>query len=213
MNIETLRKLAGREEIDYGFITSVLKDYAYPRDKISTWLRSGELIRVKKGLYIFGTSVAEHPYSKEVLANHIYGPSAISLLSALSIYGLIPERVDLVTSITNNRAKLFNTPVGVFKYYYLASKKYPVGIILNTVIKEQTFFIASAEKALCDQIYLIDRENKFNDYMALEHYLFNNLRIDEALLLRFKLENLNAICKIYNHQNLFMLYDYLKHRK
>ena len=61
----------------------------------------------KKGLYIFGKSVALQPYSKEVLANLIYGPSAISLSYALSYYGLIPERVHIVTSITNNRIKTF----------------------------------------------------------------------------------------------------------
>lgn len=49
MNIEQLRKLAGREEIDYPFLMSALSNYAWPREKISNWLKSGELIRVKKG--------------------------------------------------------------------------------------------------------------------------------------------------------------------
>lgn len=30
MNIETLRKLAGKEEIDYQFVVSALKGYARP---------------------------------------------------------------------------------------------------------------------------------------------------------------------------------------
>lgn len=54
MKIETLRKLANREEIDYAFVMSALNDYSHPRDKITAWLKSGELIRVKKGLYVFG---------------------------------------------------------------------------------------------------------------------------------------------------------------
>ncbi|MEM1244661.1 MAG: hypothetical protein AAGG80_07595, partial [Pseudomonadota bacterium] len=119
MNIETLRKLAGKEEIDYQFIVSALAGYARPRDKISNWLKSGQLIRVKKGLYIFGKSVALQPYSKEVLANLIYGPSAISLTYALSYYGLIPERVDVITSVTNKRHKSFATCIGEFSYYAL----------------------------------------------------------------------------------------------
>ena len=96
MKLETLRKIAGREEIDYQFLLSILKEYAHPRDKISEWLKSGDLIRVKKGLYIFGKQIAQTSYLLEVLANLIYGPSAISLSYALSFYGLIPERVPLI---------------------------------------------------------------------------------------------------------------------
>lgn len=93
MNIEMVRKLAEREEIDYQFLLSTLSEYARPRDKISEWLKSGDLIRVKKGLYVFGEHIALTPYSHEILANLIYGPSAISLSYALAFYGLIPERV------------------------------------------------------------------------------------------------------------------------
>ena len=50
MNIHQLRNLAGREEIDYLFLTSALQSYSKPRQKISRWLKAGELIRVKKGI-------------------------------------------------------------------------------------------------------------------------------------------------------------------
>ena len=59
MKIETLRKNAGREEIDYPFLLSELKEYSRPRDKITEWLKSGDLIRVKKGLYVFGKNSAQ----------------------------------------------------------------------------------------------------------------------------------------------------------
>lgn len=213
MKIEILRKLAGREEIDYSFIMSALRDYSSPRDKISAWLKSGELIRVKKGLYVFGQNVALQPYSKEVLANLIYGPSAISLTYALSYYGLIPEKVTMITSITNNRAKFFTTPIGDFKYYYLHPNKYTVGITLNTIIKQQNFSIASPEKALCDQIYLIDKNYIFNKIADMEKYLLHFLRIDETLLAKFKLIHLNEICHTYNYSPLFLLYNYIKKRK
>src|SRR5436190_9717139 len=98
MRINLLRKLAEKEIIDYTFLISVLSNYASPRDKITAWLKSGDLIRVKKGLYVFGKDVALTPFSHEVLANLIYGPSAISLSYALAFYGLIPERVTTVTS-------------------------------------------------------------------------------------------------------------------
>jgi hypothetical protein len=62
-------------------------------------LRRKDIIRVKKGLYIFGETYARRPFSREVLANVIYGPSYVSLDYALHYHGLIPERVEAVISI------------------------------------------------------------------------------------------------------------------
>src|SRR5579862_4289111 len=156
MKLETVRKIAGKEEIDYQFLLSLLSEYAHPRDKISEWLKSGDLIRVKKGLYVFGKQIALIPYSLEVLANLIYGPSAISLNYALAYYGFIPERVTTVTSITNKRKKSFATPAGEFTYQYLSLAKYPFEIELAGH-KQKHFLIASPEKAICDHIYLTDK--------------------------------------------------------
>ncbi len=93
---------------------------------------------------------------RKVLANLIYGPSYISLEYALQYWGLIPERVETVTSITGKRNKFFTTPLGNFSYRYLHKSKFIQGVLL---VKsrfsglpgeggvETGFFIASAEKA------------------------------------------------------------------
>jgi len=213
MKIETLRKRAGREEVDYSFMMSALSRYACPREKISAWLKSGELIRVKKGLYVFGESAALHPYSKEVLANLIYGPSAISLTYALGFYGLIPERVESVTSITSNRYKFFNTAVGDFIYYYLPARQYTVGIVQATLLPDQPFLISTPEKALCDQLYFIDKRVALQHGDDMEKYLFHHLRIDENLLLKFKLKYLQEINHVYQDARIRLLMHYLKKRK
>lgn len=214
MQIGELRKLAGREEIDYQFVMSVLnKEYARPREKISAWLKSRELIRVKKGLYIFGDAVALQPYSKEVLANLIYGPSAISLTYALGYYGIIPERVNTITSITNNRPRVYATCIGEFEYYYLNPQKYAVGIVLNLTVTSQQFLIATPEKALCDQIHIIDKDCPFNNTDDLEKYLLHYLRCDERLLFKLKLKNLKEISFGYNDPRLSLLYSYIKGRQ
>jgi predicted transcriptional regulator of viral defense system len=213
MKIETLRKHAGREEIDYQFLLSELQGYANPRSKISAWLKARELVRVKKGLYIFGEASALQLYSKEVLANLIYGPSAISLTYALSFYGLVPEKVETVTSVTNSRNKFFATCIGDFQYYYLHPQKYAVGIVLSNFSDNQTILIASPEKALCDQIYIIDKDISFGNNDELEKYLLHDLRIDETLLLKFRLSYLREICCIYGDSRLFLLHDYIKSKK
>ena len=196
MKIEKVRKIAGREEIDYQFLISMLSDYARPRDKISEWLKSGDLIRVKKGLYVFGKSVALMPYSNELLANLIYGPSAISLSYALSFYGLIPERVTTLTSITPKRNKSFSTPAGEFTYTYLNPEKYPIGIELNTRSNKESFLIASPEKALCDHICLTDKKVKIIKTEEMHAYLVHDMRLDESSLMSLKSNELLKISNI-----------------
>jgi hypothetical protein len=63
------------------------------------------------------------------IANPLYGPSYISLEYALSYYGLIPERVESITSVTTKRSKKFITPLGSFSYEHIPLKAYPIGIV------------------------------------------------------------------------------------
>ena len=88
-----LRERIGREEFDYSALMSTLSGYANPRDKVTSLLRRGVIVRVKKGLHVFGDADRRRPYSRELLANLIYGPSFVSLDYALAFHGLIPERV------------------------------------------------------------------------------------------------------------------------
>lgn len=207
------KKHAGREEIDYQFLLSMLAEYAHPRDKISAWLKSGELIRIKKGLYIFGRQSALTPYSPEVLANLIYGPSAISLNYALAFYGLIPERVTTITSITNKRNRAFSTPVGQFTYTYLNPIKYPVEIELAEHSKQTHFLIASPEKALCDHIHLTDKKIKLATLEDVDRYLLYDLRMDESALHTFRVGKLKSISKVYEDKRLDLVTSYIKKRK
>jgi predicted transcriptional regulator of viral defense system len=78
-----------REEFDYQILQDALADYSRPRDKIRNLIKKKEIIRVKKGLYVLGDGHRKRPYSRELLANLIYGPSYVSLEYALSYHGLI----------------------------------------------------------------------------------------------------------------------------
>src|ERR1700679_3766360 len=128
MDILQLRKAVGRDEFDHSLLTSALSSYLAVDQKINQLLKSGAIIRVKKGLYVFGPESRQIPICKESLANLIYGPSCISMEYALSHHGLIPERVETITSVTPKRDKEFNTPIGRFTYRYLGSANYPHGI-------------------------------------------------------------------------------------
>jgi hypothetical protein len=73
------------------------------------------------------------PHSKEILANLIYGPSYISLATAISNFGFIPERVTTTTSIGFGRSKTFSTPIGDFEFHHVKQSIYPYGAKMKEV--------------------------------------------------------------------------------
>jgi len=77
MSIIEIRKRINREIFDYQTLMVALEEYAHPRDKITDLIRKNNIIRIKKGLYIFGDDYRRYPFSRELLANLIYGPSLL----------------------------------------------------------------------------------------------------------------------------------------
>jgi hypothetical protein len=173
-----LRNRIGREEFDYQALLDALSGYASPRDCITRLLRAGTIIRIKKGLYIFGEQERREPYSRELLANLIYGPSFISFESALSFHGLIPERVESMLSVTTGRSREFDTPVGRFVYCSTRMDSFSLGV--DRIAGGRTpFLMASPERALADKIRN-DRRGPLSGLAVMREYLFADLRLDEA---------------------------------
>ncbi|MCC5831456.1 MAG: hypothetical protein JJU12_00230 [Chlamydiales bacterium] len=211
MNImQEIRKKAKTEELDYLFLMDCLSSYKHPRDKLTSLLKTEQLIRIKKGLYVFGESYRRRPYSLEVLANLIYGPSYISFEYALSYYGLIPEAVTRVTSASYKRNKHFTTPVGEFIYYYVPPQKFPLGITWESCDEQTHFLIATREKALADYLRKL---KPFENSEDLFEYLIEGIRIDPGELLRFRLTLLREIAHIFQSKNLDYLCEILKKQK
>jgi hypothetical protein len=144
--MEQIRRQIPQEEFDYQTLLNCLKDYERPRDKIRALLRSGAIIRVKKGLYVFGPDYSRGPFSRELLANLIYGPSYVSLDYALSYYGLIPERVETMTSVTCGKNRTFSTPVGRFTYWSIPLDSYRVGIDIIQLDEGRSFLMATPKR-------------------------------------------------------------------
>ena len=134
-------------EFDYNLLLHALRGYKKPRDKIRGLIKNNDILRVKKGLYVLGKEYNK-PYNKYILANQIYGPSYITGQTALAFWNMIPERVELIISMTTKRKKLFETPVGRFFYLYCNKKVFNIGINLEHAGDQKKFLIASPEKAL-----------------------------------------------------------------
>lgn len=140
--------------IDSPTLLNLLRNYRAPRERIFYMVKKGELIRLKNGFYLIADKIRQGQIPYEQIANMLYGPSYVSLEYALSFYGMIPERVEMITSMTLGRDKKYNTPIGTFVYYRMQSKTYSIGITQKQAVNfVGGFLIASPEKALADLVF------------------------------------------------------------
>ncbi len=209
--LAVLLERAPGEELDYGFVMECLKGYKNPRVKLNHLLKINALIRVKKGIYIFGKHFARKPYSAEVLANMVYGPSYVSLEWACQYYRLIPEKVTTVTSVTTQRSRRFQTPLGLFTYDHLPLKVFSVGVSLVKLSDQQQALMATKEKALADLLVL--RRGAFSSKKHFKETLLEDLRIEEEDINSLDLDLLRAIYEARPHSALHYLIQYRHHHE
>ncbi len=199
-------------EFDYQVLMHALRDYAKPRDRVTTLMKQGVVRRIKKGLYVFGEGYGRHPISREILSNLIYGPSYISLDYALQFYGLIPERVKAFTAICLGSSKKVETPVGLFTYHRVPTKAFYVGIERVNIDKHRSYLIADAEKALVDKIKS-GHGITIRTQVEMREYLTEDLRIDWDTLFELNVEKMENYAEAYLSHKLMLLVGLLKNEK
>ena len=177
MAFRSLIKEYSETPISRQIILEILRDYQSPNDKISELLKSEDLISLRRGLYVVGYKMDLPQPEPFLIANHLRGPSYISLESALSHWNLIPERVYEISSVTTKTSKLYKTPVGRFRFQRLTTPYYSCGIQNIAYSSKQTILIATPEKALCDKIVLTSKIN-LRSIKQTKEFLIEDLRID-----------------------------------
>lgn len=197
--------------IDYQFVIDCLRNYKSPRSKLTRLLKTGALIRIRKGLYLLGPKFKRAPYCLELLANMIYGPSYVSLERALQIYGFIPEHVEIVTSVTTKVSKKIQTPIGHFLYAHCHPKSYAVGVTTRSVSEYENPLIATPEKALTDMLTI--RRGKITSMQQMEQILLDDLRIEEEDLLTLDLKQIRDIQQALPHSAIHFLEKWLSRLK
>jgi len=207
--IEHIRQLIEKDVFDYTQLMHVLAEYSKPRDAVSSLLRKEQIIRVRKGLYVFGDLWQRQPISREMLANLVYGPSILSIDYALAWHGLIPEYVDVLTSISSGRSRHFNTPLGRFSYTHLSQEPFSFGA---TIQKSNTgnWLITEPIKALADKVWT-DKRFQPTSPASYADYLFEDLRIDEDTLAGyFNKFNINNLVQAYSTRKVTWMVEFLQ---
>ena len=182
------------QPINKQLLLHLLKEYKRPHDKIDELVKQQVLVQIKRGLYIPGTKLSIAPPEPLLIANHLYGPSYISLDTALSYWGLIPERIYEISSVTTNPSKTYKTVAGRFSYRRIPLPYYSFGIQQVQLTKKQTVLMASKEKALCDKIIATPGVllRSVKQTLAL---LIEDFRIDENALRKLETATINSWLK------------------
>lgn len=143
----------------------------FDRRRLFEWQKKGYIQKIRRGYYRFADQILDEK-NLFTLANKIYTPSYVSLESALSYYGFIPEGVYSVTNVCSRKTAFFDSPVGSFSYRSLKANL----LFGYQVMKSgnSQFSIATPEKAILDYLYLNPSLQKRED--------FTSLRINLAIL-------------------------------
>jgi hypothetical protein len=188
-------------------IASLYPDVKSGARKVVNLEKTGRIIRLKRGLYVVSPRENDCLLSLNLIGNVLYGPSYISRLTALREYGLIPERVDVVESMTTHLTKSFQNDAGRFEYYHCAKDYYTIGITQHNE-EGVTYLMATPEKALCDYIittprlplrFIKDTQLFLEEDLRLDMDAFREMNIDifyQCAAVSKKQQAINNIIKL-----------------
>ena len=144
----------------------------FDKNNLGRWVDKGYLVKLRNGNYSFPDYLGK-PDIARYIANRIYRPSYISLHSALAFYGLIPESVVQLTSVTTLKTTTFANRFGTYIYQTVTPRLF-FGYDAKPIGDGRSVLMASPAKAIIDLLYLYPQ---YDDAGQLEE-----LRLDEALM-------------------------------
>ena len=144
----------------------------FDRNNLTRWKKKGYIISLRQGYYTFPEYKKNPDYSL-YFANKIYAPSYVSLHTALSFYGLIPEAIVQLTSVSTLKTASFKNDFGEYSYKSI-KETLMFGYDLKSMDGGRVIRFAQPEKALLDLLYLYPF---YNSEQELEE-----LRLDEDYL-------------------------------
>lgn len=151
----------------------------FNRDNYVKWQNAGYLIPLRRGWYAFSDYVSKPGYANYV-ACKMYAPSYVSLFTALSYYGIIPEAVVDITCVTTQKTASFQNKFGKYSYQSIKPSLY-FGFEPKKMLDGNYFLMATPEKAIVDLLYLYPQYNTEADMLELrfdEDFMHQDLDVE-----------------------------------
>jgi len=158
------------------------------KNNLGRWVKMGFFFKLKRNLYEFVEPGVELYIPDVYIANKLYSPSYVSLETALSIYGLIPDVAMGVTSMTTRSTREFKNKHGAFSYRNCQKKAF-TGYRL-TQYEGFKVFIADTEKALVDFIFFAVRRNNPLD--------FDRERFNKGIIIKLNWSKISKYSRLFN---------------
>lgn len=164
--------------------------------------QKGDLIRIRSGLYLLGEEYRKHPYNSFEIANHIRKPSYVSLESAMSHYGLIPEAVYTITSVTPAANLELDTPIGHFSFSHLKTTYFNFDFY-HVREGDDRYLLATPLKALMDYIILKKKNYKIIEECEEDlRFDIDELRSYKEFVNKTKIDQMLKVYKSYRLQTI-----------
>jgi len=169
--------------------------------KISRWLKKGEIIALKKGYYVtkeYKEKNIADPNYLFYLANILRYPSYVSSSYILQKYDILTEITYPITSITTKTTRKYANPLGSFIYYSITPKLYKG--YKRQLFKNEPVYAASLAKALFDYLYIkySRRKIKAAEIISRERLNLENFKKND-------LKEFKEYCRVINNKNLLEL--------
>ena len=129
----------------------------FDRSNLTRWVKRGYLSKLRQDWYAF-SDLKGTPEMARYVAGRIYTPSYISLHTALSFYGIIPEVVTAITCVTSNRTTAYSNYFGEFSYQTVKPALF-FGFRQMSLPQQGSYLMAYPEKAIIDLLYLYPQYN------------------------------------------------------
>jgi hypothetical protein len=150
------------------------KDPQNELNQLNRWTKKGLLIRLRRGMYVLNANDRKASPNINTIANRLYEPSYVSLEYALNFYGLIPESVKDVTSLTTRKTNVFRNELGVFSYSHLKPKAFRGFKEMGS--RHAPYYMAEPEKAVADFVYFhLSQFGKDSKDVFEQSYRFQNI--------------------------------------
>jgi len=172
----------------------------FNRNNLTRWVEKRLLVRLRQGYFAF-PEYKNKPDYPLYFANRIYRPSYISLHTALSFYGMIPEAVTQITSVTSLKTDTFINDFGEYSYNTI-KESLMFGYDLKQMADNRTIQFATQEKALLDLLYLYpfySNKQELEELRLDEDFLNNDLDRERMMeyTVKFQSKTLEKRVKLF----------------